>query len=126
VLARRQSPSAVGLFSSSDPARPRVLKSELSSTCCHGMRAKPQDKPPARVAALATSRRTIASRSAFTTGFSFHSYRATVSGRVAPTLRLRPRVRGRQAISGPTIFDTSTWLAAPKVVVMSHGQVPAR
>jgi hypothetical protein len=56
VLAIRQSPSAVGLFSSSDPARPRVTKSELSSICCHGIRANPQDKPPAKVAALATSR----------------------------------------------------------------------
>jgi hypothetical protein len=31
-----------------------------------------------------------------------------------------------QAISDRALSDTSTWLAAPNVVVMSHDQVPAR
>jgi hypothetical protein len=122
VSATRQLPSAVKLLSSSDSADPRVTNSELSSICCHGMRAKPKDKPPAKFAALATNRRTSASRSAFTTGFLLHSCRTTASGRIAPQLRLWPRVRARQAISGRPCFDTNTWLAAPKVVVMSHDQ----
>lgn len=133
VLAARQVPSRAEVALLADSRGPQPAKSGPSSNCRHGMSTKPRGNPPAIVAALVTSRRISASRSALTTGVSFSSCRATVLRRVAPSLRQPPRRVALRGIPDNTKMsrphrrastETSTALAAPTVRVIYQVEVP--
>ncbi len=127
MLASRQVPSNAEVPLPADSKGPQPTKSGRSSNCRHGVSTNPQGNPPAIVAALVTSRRTSASRSALTTGGSFLSCRATVLRPGAPSLRQPPRRVASRGISGDTqtrrpyrlaSTETNAVLTAPTVGVM--------